>query len=177
MFAYSCCITSSHYMQSSHIHNVSWKNLKFIQPYGNRALLAVRNYASRAIPVFIHGDGVPVTGVGKSWGKSCNIYNWGSLLATGKTVEIVFWIYSCFSDLYAAGKTSARIFKILKWSFTALWEGRHPHADWRGCDYPADSEEAKLAGTPLVGDDLTNSLFCVIWKLKGDLDWHFKDLV
>ena len=126
--------------------------------------------------MFIHGDGVPVTGVGKSWGKSCNIYNWGSMLAAGKTVEIVFWIYSCFDVLYATG-TSTRIFKILQWSFTALFNGVHPHSDWRGTRYEPDSPEGKLAGTPLVGTSIVDCLFCVIWKLKGDLDWHFKDLV
>ena len=37
-----------------------------------------------AIPIALHGDGVPVTGVGKSWSKSCDVYSWCSLLGGGR---------------------------------------------------------------------------------------------
>ena len=42
------------------------------------------DYQHTAIPIAIHGDGVPVTGVGKSWSKSCDIYSWASLLGGGR---------------------------------------------------------------------------------------------
>jgi len=127
--------------------------------------------------VFFHGDGVPVTGLGKTWGRSCNIWNWGSLLAKGSTVEIVFWIWSCILDIMVKGRTQAKFYKIMKWSFTALWNGTWPMADWDDTKYAANSPEGKKAGTPLVGTNLSECLFCVVWLLKGDLDFHHKEIV
>jgi hypothetical protein len=43
-----------------------------------------------AVPLSIHGDGVPVTGVGKSWGKSVDVISWSSLLGTGATLDCSF---------------------------------------------------------------------------------------
>ena len=79
----------------------------------------------RAIPIFFHGDGVPTTGVGKSWGKTLNVFDWGSLLARGATQQIVFWIWSVFAQV--ASPRAMRLFwKIMKWSFNALFSGKHP---------------------------------------------------
>ena len=45
----------------------------------------LHNYQHTAIPIALHGDGVPVVGVGKSWSKSCDVYSWCSLLGGGRT--------------------------------------------------------------------------------------------
>ena len=54
------------------------------------------NFRRRAIPLSLHGDGVPVTGVGKSWGESMDIYSWNSLLGSGSTLQFNFYIWSIF---------------------------------------------------------------------------------
>jgi len=38
----------------------------------------IPNWRRRAVPIKIHGDGCPVTGVGKSWCKSQQFYHWSS---------------------------------------------------------------------------------------------------
>ena len=122
-------------------------------------------------PHFFHGDGVPTTGVGKSWGKSLNVFDWGSLLARGPTKQIVFWIWSVFAAI-SSKRTMEVFWKIMKWSFNALFSGKHPDKDFHGEPYPAGSAEAKLAGKPLVGSDPGDHYFCVIWRFKGDGDFN-----
>ena len=58
----------------------------------------VAGWFHRCIPISVHGDGVPVTGVGKSWGKMADVFHWTSCLATGSTLDICFYI-----DLYSNG--------------------------------------------------------------------------
>jgi len=141
---------------------------------GSTLLRRVRNWNRRAIPIFFHGDGVPTTGVGKAWGKSLNVFDWGSLLALGVTREIVFWIWAVFAEV-ASPRAMKLFWKILKWSFNALWSGKHPFADFHGHPYPAGSPEALRAGTPLVGTDNLDHYFCVIWRFKADGDFCHKD--
>ena len=51
----------------------------------------------RCIPISVHGDGVPVTGVGKSWGKSMEMLSWASCLASGATLSTFNFIYGIFA--------------------------------------------------------------------------------
>ena len=43
-------------------------------------------FQDNVIPISLHGDGAPITGVGKSWSKSCDVFSWNSLLGGGRTV-------------------------------------------------------------------------------------------
>ena len=73
-------------------------------------------YRRRAVPVALHGDGVPVVGVGKSWSKTCNIYSWCSMLAKGNTLSYNFNIWSVFSDVLSHAfnnKTQHEFWKML----------------------------------------------------------------
>ena len=108
--------------------------------------------------------------------KTVQIWNWGSLLAHGSTLEIVFLIWLCWLDIEARGKTFQKYWKVVCWSLRALWEGRWPSASWNDQRYPPLSEAGKRAGKPLVGSG-TNFLFCVVWRIKGDLDEYQKDQV
>ena len=117
---------------------------------------------------------MPTTGVGKSWGKTLNVFDWGSLLARGSTQQTVFWIWSVFVQV--ASPRAMRLFwKIMKWSFNALFSGRHPSSDFHGRPYPPGTPEALKAGTPLVGVDRLDHYFCVIWRIKADGDFCLKD--
>jgi hypothetical protein len=57
------------------------------------------DWRRRAVPIKLYGDGVPVTGVGKSWSKTMATYTFSSLVATGKTHEIVFLVWACMTLL------------------------------------------------------------------------------
>jgi hypothetical protein len=59
------------------------------------------------------------------------------------------------------------IWKIVTWSFRALYEGTWPSADWDENEYPTGTAEAALAGTPLA-----DGYFGVPFIIKDDWD-HF----
>ena len=131
------------------------------------------SWKTRYIPIFLHGDGTPITGIGKSWAKSSQIWNWGSLLARGPTREIVFWIWSVFKESMTRSTTRSRFWKILCWSLRSLQAGLWPATNWNGLPWEPGSIDAMRAGTPLVGDDLSTRFACQIWRAKGDLeDFH-----
>lgn len=44
---------------------------------------------SVAVPVCLHGDGVPITGAGKAWVKMCTAFSWASMMASGSTVKLL----------------------------------------------------------------------------------------
>jgi len=44
---------------------------------------------SVAVPVSLHGDGVPITGAGKAWVKMCTAFSWASMMASGSTVKLL----------------------------------------------------------------------------------------
>ena len=51
---------------------------------------SIPDYNKFAIPISIHGDGVPVTGVGKAWSKSCDIFHGQAYLEKVPQVVIYF---------------------------------------------------------------------------------------
>lgn len=130
-------------------------------------------WRSRYIPIFLHGDATPITGIGKSWAKSAQIWNWGSLLAKGSTKQIVFWIWCVFKDLMTRSTTHRRFWKIFCWSLRSLQTGLWPATNWDGERWAAESVDAIRAGTPLIGDDPSTCFACQLWRVKGDLeDFH-----
>ena len=54
----------------------------------NNPMTSVVNWKRRFVPLFMHGDGCPVVGVGKSWGKSMDSFSWGSMLVRGCTKAV-----------------------------------------------------------------------------------------
>lgn len=113
--------------------------------------------------------------MGKTWAQSADVFNWGGLLARGSTLEIVLLIWACFVDAQVAGLTKVAFYIMVQWSFDILFAGTWPHKDHNGVPYPKDSKEWRRAGTPLVGSDLADCFFCVLWRIKGDLEFHHKD--
>ena len=123
----------------------------------------------KVIPISLHGDGVPIKGVGKSWSESQTAYSWCSLLCTrGSTSMYNFLICTLFQHLVAkspACRTMARFWKILCWSLEAMYDGRFPTQDWEG-----NPIGGRQAGTPLAG-----GYRCMVFLLKGDLEYLSKD--
>jgi hypothetical protein len=107
-------------------------------------VLARPQYAKWAIPFSLHGDGVPVTGVGKSWGQTMNFYSWTSLCAKGTTMDMNFYIWAVWKRMIAdvnCFKTMNKFWAILTWSLHWLHRGLWPDVDWDGkrrrCEYVA----------------------------------------
>ena len=52
----------------------------FAAHYLSKATDSVLQYT---VPISLHGDGTPVSGIGKAWSKSVDIWSWTSLVARG----------------------------------------------------------------------------------------------
>ena len=95
----------------------------------------VADYKSKVVPLAVHGDGVPVVGLGKGWSKVMTMFSWYSLIGQGQTKEILFWVWSMY-DRMSKGSVSEGtrgvFFAVLRWSFLCLMEGKWPSADFQG---------------------------------------------
>jgi hypothetical protein len=122
----------------------------------------------------VHGDGVPVVGVGKSWSKGVEAYSWTSLLCEG-TPSPKHWLLIALQKhtlCKAAGRdTIHKAWHELAWSFNALFEGTHPSTNSSGEPWPPHSPEAERAGKPLAGGRRG-----VLWALRGDLEYFSNSL-
>ena len=147
-------------------------------PYlgGRPELLQQIQQGSRPLPMALHGDGVSVTGLGKTWQKGIDAYSISSILTFGDTDPCLSNLYVKRSGLYSSGSACTfpaateamdRFYRALKWSFEALATGRWPRSDYMGRRYPRGSWGAQRAGKRLAQKH-TAVLFCC----KGDLD-HF----
>ena len=58
-----------------------------------------KEYWKKCIPLALHGDGVPVTGIGKSWSKSVDVWSWCSCLVRRTTLESNFVIICIYAML------------------------------------------------------------------------------
>jgi len=84
---------------------------------------------TKCIPVCVHGDEVPVVGVGKIWSRSALIFSWFSLMANAAgatTMTTTFYIWSVFEKFCIGTNCDSPgfmdlFFQILTWSFHALW--------------------------------------------------------
>jgi len=129
-------------------------------------------WKSKAIPIALHGDAVPVIAVGKAGTQSMDNLSWQSLLARGPTMTVKFLAFSMFEKSKTATSMD-EVWRVLLWSFTAAFRGCHPGADWHGKRWPAGSSEAILAASETR---IAGGFFFVIWSIKGDLDWYAKGL-
>ena len=138
---------------------------------------AVKDWKGRCCPLSLHGDEVPVQGVGKIWCRSALMISWASLIAIacGKGVsDCQIYIYGLFekfiqSEAPGIPGTMSVLWQILQWSFQCIWDGTFPARDWRGIPFPRESPEWKKAGQRLAG-----KYFGCLVQLCGDLDYYAK---
>jgi hypothetical protein len=121
------------------------------------------DYTTKCIPLKIHGDGTPVTGLGKGWGKLVDIYSVSSLLICGPTIlrnPMMFFMFAHLICRDADHCTLDRAFKELKWSFKCCWDGKKPKFD-------SDGNPMFYEG---AGEDLCGGYFFAVWALICDLE-------
>ncbi|CAE7237646.1 unnamed protein product [Symbiodinium natans] len=114
-------------------------------------LLSHPQYRNRCIPLAMHGDEVPVLGVGKIWCRSALAFSWNSLMATfaGRSVQDTnLYIWGCFEKFIV---------------------GDDEDAPGTMATYAPGSAEAAKAGTLLCG-----GYFGALVQLAGDLDYYAK---
>ena len=95
----------------------------------------VANYKSKVIPLAVHGDGVPIVGLGKGWSRVMTLFSWYSLVGQGHTRELLFWIWGAYDRLMKGAVdegTRGKFFAVLAWSFETMMSGVWPRADFEG---------------------------------------------
>ena len=140
-------------------------------------LKKIPEYTTKLLPLSLHGDEVPVFGVGKIWARSVLSFSWTSILANAfgaKGEDCTIYIWGVFEKFVVADHgnflgTMSTFFSILRWSFQALLDGVWPSVDWRGIKYSKTSPDGRKAGLPLAGGYRA----CLI-QLCGDLDYFQK---
>ena len=137
------------------------------------------NWSRWCIPIALHGDALPVIKVGKPGTRSLDCFSFQSLMAAGSTMSIKILICKIFEQSKVKPLPGIRgsmddIWKVIVWSLTALFDGTFPGTDWRGNAWPEHSGEQALVGLPLCSRD--EPYCCVLWSVKGDIDWYGKGL-
>ncbi|CAE7201833.1 unnamed protein product [Symbiodinium sp. CCMP2592] len=148
-----------------------WRSVKGHPALESSPLLARPNYQRLCIPLGVHGDAVPITGLGKAWCQQLTDLSFMSLLGLGSVKELLFYMGGFWEKLRVMSNdmngTAHKFLAVLAWSFQILWEGVWPSADFSGKQYPAGSQEARKAGQPLMGGH-----FAFLFSLQGDLDYY-----
>ena len=94
------------------------------------------NYKSYTVPLLMHGDGVPVTGIAKGWSKVATIFSWASMLTSAATRATQKFIWGAFDKLTVwqdfEDNTWNQAFAIMAWSFRSLYTGKWPDTDHLG---------------------------------------------
>ena len=96
-----------------------------------------RNWQTSCIPLALHGDGVPICGLGKGWVQTVTNWSFYSLLTTSTAVaDSLFFIYAMLDKMRKDAKdlsgTAHHFFLLLKWSFEIMFAGVWPEADYLG---------------------------------------------
>ena len=141
----------------THTLHEFWNSVDSHPQMLNHPIKTRPNWKDYAVPIGLHGDGVPITGVGKVWCKLMTIFSWSSLVGKGSTLDMCYYIWGVFDRLalnVAGHGTYDTFFKILQWSLYWLWQGVWPDAPW-------DSDEKHL------GVSLCMVCDCLIWFLIG----------
>lgn len=133
-------------------------------------LKARPRWRETTIPLAVHGDGTPVTGLGKGWGKMMDACSFLSLLAQGQTRDLLMLLFAGMQHMMT--KNSMRtVWKILAWSFEALAAGFFPATDAFGNPFQVGTRDHRLAGQAIAG-----GFVGVVWCVEGDLDYFAKNL-
>jgi len=128
------------------------------------------NDLSKVIPLRLHGDGTPASGIGKSWGKMVDVFSLSSMLVFGKSSLLhnflVWMVHQSLLCVLREHHTMNAFWDRFNWSCKALADGLWPTELWNG----AKIYSAK-AGTELMG-----GFRAYVWAVVGDLDYYVKTL-
>lgn len=112
-----------------------WRSMRLHPQLHQHPMCSTPGWDQTTIPLAVHGDGVPITGIGKVWSKVMTNYSWYSLVGHGHTSSMLMWIWGFFDALKLGDQTAGTLFEfysILKWSFAALALGQWPTSDHVG---------------------------------------------
>lgn len=114
-----------------------WQNNRSHPAMESSELQWIDGYRTQVVPISLHGDDVPITGVGKSWAQLMTVFSWNSMVGSGSTKDTQYLIYGCFDKLRAVEEDQSKdtlgcFFKMLTWSLRWLLTGLWPDRDHLG---------------------------------------------
>lgn len=106
-----------------------WQNFQHHPCMDKHPVKKQKDWQRRVLPLSVHGDEVPVIGVGKIWCRSVLSFSWCSLVANALGAagdNIMFYIWGIFEKYAQPGTegTMQSFWTIMAWSFQTL-NGRH----------------------------------------------------
>ena len=144
-----------------------WCSVKHSPHFLNHPVRFRENYTEKCIPLKLHGDGTPVTGIGKGWSKMMDLFSLSSLLAFGPTIlrnYLIFAVHQALQTTAEGSHTLKVFFRKLAWSLYWAYLGKWPTEDWN--KQPINSAKA--------GTDLMGGFFMTVWLLASDGDHNSK---
>ncbi len=108
------------------------------------------NYQSRAIPVQLHGDGVPFkkTGIGSS--LNCTL--WKSIVGFGLSTWDHHYLWDCYVAGIETDMFTARRWRIMKWDWWCALHGFFPYTYDDGSEIgPEDEVRYSRRGEAIAG--------------------------
>ena len=140
-----------------------WRDMADHPCMEGHPMKAFDGWQSCTVPICVFSDGVPVKGVGKSWGESMNIISWSSCLAGhGNTLQTNHLVFSMWKQLISktvGHVTMSRVWREVAWSLEAMYHGKLPRHDLDG---------RELYRGPLK--DLAGGFRFVLFGIKADLE-------
>ena len=133
-------------------------------------LLRVRGYQKIMIPLLLHGDGAE-----HSLRDSLMILSLRSVLAAKDVASTSLLLAVLPKSCRATGGSDSThaIWRLVVWSLTAVFHGRHPDKDVSGEAFPEGSPRALVAGKPICP---RTGLRGVLWVVAGDMDYMCNEL-
>ena len=113
-----------------------WQQVQHHPALDGHPVKNIKGWKSCMVPLGMHGDEVPVVGVGKVWSKCFLTFQWFSLLAVGTgyaTKDVLIWIWGVFDKMIKTGASGTIMYfmMVLRWSLKTLMSRKWPTHDWR----------------------------------------------
>ena len=89
-----------------------WRAMRQHPQLDGHPMTAHSDWDTTTIPFAVHGDGVPVTGIGKVWSRVMTNYSFYSLLGHGNTGSMLLWIWGFFDKLKVGDQTNGTLFEF-----------------------------------------------------------------
>lgn len=123
------------------------------------------DYKAACVPFLLHGDGAKFQRA-----DSLMVLSMRSIISAHNTASSQLLICAIPSSCTVKPEaTWSAIWQEVTWSFTALFEGKHPTLDAQGQPFAAGSSRAALAGKPLMPS--RPKLRGVLWVIAGDNEY------
>ena len=126
----------------------------------------VPSWQKKAVPLFVHGDGVEFQSR-----DTLMVWSFGSMLSLLASLDSHL-LLSVFPKSCTAVGTWDAIWEWLAWSFKALLEGLHPSLDPDNQPFKPGSPFDLAKGQPLT----SSGMIGVIWSVQGDHDFFSNTL-